>query len=86
MTADLVAGARLGGQQQLDVKLVSCTFSEQVAAAHFAGGPTTKTAVMWRQVLDPARLLMTFLETVAMNGRFREAEAVLVADPSNLAF
>ena len=65
---------------------MSCTFSEQVAAAHFTGGPTTQTAVMWRQVLDPARLLMTFLETAGMNDRFSEAEAVLIADPTNLAF
>jgi hypothetical protein len=65
---------------------VSCTFSEQVAAAHFEGGPTTQTAVLWRQVVDPSRLLMTFLETSAMNDRFREAEAVLLGDPSNLAF
>ncbi len=65
---------------------VSATFSEQVAAAHFAGGPRTQTAVMWRQVIDPDRLLMTFLETAAMNNQFREAEAVLIGDPSNLAF
>ena len=26
--------------------LISCTFSEQVAAAHFAGGPSTQIAVM----------------------------------------
>jgi hypothetical protein len=29
---------------------------------------------------------MTFLETRAMNERFREAEAVLLADPTNAAF
>ena len=29
---------------------------------------------------------MTFLETNAMNARFHEAEAVLLADPSNAAF
>ena len=29
---------------------------------------------------------MTFLETEAMNERFQEAEAVLLADPSNPAF
>ena len=66
--------------------LVSCTFSHPVAAAHFAGGPTTRTAVMWRQTVAPERLLMTFLETRAMNRRFAEAEAVLVGDPENLAF
>lgn len=68
------------------VSFMSCTFSEQVAAAHFAGGPTTQAAVMWRQTLSPTRLLMTFLETAAMNDRFREAEAVLIADASNVAF
>jgi hypothetical protein len=65
---------------------VSCTFSEPVAAAHFAGGPTTQMAVMWRQVVDPNRLLMTFLETVEMSDGFKEAEAVLIADPTNPAF
>lgn len=65
---------------------ISCTFSAEVASAHFAGGPTTRTAAMWRQALEPTRLLMTFLETVAMNDRFKEAEAVLIADPDNLAF
>jgi hypothetical protein len=29
---------------------------------------------------------MTFLETQAMNQRFHEAEAVLLADPTNAAF
>jgi hypothetical protein len=29
---------------------------------------------------------MTFLETRAMNDRFREAEAVLIGDPDNRAF
>jgi hypothetical protein len=28
----------------------------------------------------------TFVETQAMNERYREAEAVLIADPPNLAF
>jgi hypothetical protein len=65
---------------------VSCTFSEEVAGAHFAGGPTTQTAVMWRQNVSLDRLLMTFLETRAMNTRFKEAEAVLVADPANPVF
>jgi hypothetical protein len=66
--------------------LVSCTFSEQVADAHFAGGATIRSAVKWRQAVDPARLLMTFLETAALNDRFKEAEAVLIGDPSNPAF
>jgi hypothetical protein len=65
---------------------VSCTFSEPIADAHFAGGTTTQTAVKWRQAVDPHRLLMTFLETAAFNDRFKEAEAVLLGDPSNPAF
>jgi hypothetical protein len=65
---------------------VSATFSHDVAAAHFEGGPTTRTAVLWRQRVPTTRLLMTFLETREMNGRFREAEAVLIGDPANRAF
>lgn len=65
---------------------VSATFSRAVAEDHFAGGPRTITAVLWRQVVPVARLFMTFLETRAMNRRFKEAEAVLVGDPANQAF
>ena len=65
---------------------VSCTFSEPVADAHFAGGPATPHAVKWRQAVDPARLVMTFLETAAFSQRFKEAEAVLIGDPGNPAF
>jgi hypothetical protein len=71
---------------RVPASFVSGTLSEEVAAAHFAGGPTTRTAVMWRQVVDPQRLVMTFLETAAMNERYSEAEAVLIGDPANLAF
>jgi len=66
--------------------LVSCTFSPAVAEAHFAGGPSTTCAVMWRQTVNPDRLFMTFLETAAMNRQFKEAEAVLIGDPANRAF
>jgi hypothetical protein len=65
---------------------VSATFSAEVATAHFQGGPTSTTAVLWRQSVPISRLLMTFLETPAMNRRYREAEAVLIADPGNRAF
>lgn len=41
---------------------------------------------MWRQAVEPDRLLMTFIETRAMNERFREAEAVLLADPAGRVF
>ena len=65
---------------------VSATFSTEVAQAHFHGGPSTRVAVLWRQRVLIDRALMTFLETEAMNERFQEAEAVLLADPSNPAF
>jgi hypothetical protein len=65
---------------------VSATFSREVAAAHFEGGPTTRTAALWRQHMPVSRLLMTFLETREMNRRFKEAEAVLIGDPANRAF
>jgi hypothetical protein len=65
---------------------VSATLSREVAMAHFEGGPSTRVAVLWRQHVPVARLLMTFLETRAMNDRFREAEVVLIGDPANRAF
>jgi hypothetical protein len=63
--------------------LVSSTFSAAVAASHFAAAAT---AVHWRQDVELDRLLMTFLETRALNAPYREAEAILLADPGNLAF
>ena len=42
--------------------------------------------MLWRQAVGLDRVLMTFLETAAMNAAFREAEAILVADPANRAF
>jgi hypothetical protein len=65
---------------------VSATFSATVAEAHFKGGPSIRAAVLWRQRLPAWPTLMTFLETRALNERFHEAEAVLLADPSNRAF
>jgi hypothetical protein len=60
--------------------LISATFSEAVARSHFQGGPATHSAVLWRQRVSTDRILMTFLETPAMNGRFLEAEAVIIGD------
>jgi hypothetical protein len=65
---------------------VSATFAREVADAHFEGGPATRVAVLWRQVVPIDRALITFLETRAMNTQFREAEALLVADWTNRAF
>jgi hypothetical protein len=65
---------------------VSATFSLEVATAQFEGGPATKTAALWRQDVPVTRLVMTFLETREMSGRFKEAEAVLIGDPGGGAF
>jgi hypothetical protein len=70
----------------LPSSLVSATFSRQVAEAHFEGGPSTQAAVPWRQAVPIERMLMSFLETKAMNERFHEVEAVLLFDPTNHAF
>lgn len=57
---------------------VSATFSREVADAHFAGGPSTRAAVMSHQAVGIDQLLMTFWETAAMNRNYHEAEAVVV--------
>jgi hypothetical protein len=66
--------------------LISTTFSREVAEAHFEGGSTTRAAILWRQKMPTERMLMSFLETKAMNERFHEAEAILLADPANNVF
>jgi hypothetical protein len=71
---------------RLRSSLVSATFSRDVAEAHFEGGPATSAAVLWRQTVPTDRILMSFLETRAMNERFHEAEAILLADPANTTF
>jgi hypothetical protein len=65
---------------------VSATFSREVAESHFEGGPTTKAATLMRQGIPMGRLFVTFLETRAMNERFREAEAMLIGADSGVAF
>jgi hypothetical protein len=65
---------------------LSATFSRAVANSHFEGGPSTSAAVLMRQTLPLERLLMSFLETRAMNDRFREAEALLIGSESPPAF
>jgi hypothetical protein len=65
---------------------VSATLSIDVAGEHFRGGPSTSTAAILRQPLPHRRLLMTFLETPAMNAPFKEAEAVLVGPVGGALF
>ncbi len=87
-TVTLYRGAAVDGPlpAREQASFVSATFSSEVAAEHFEGGPTTQTAVMWRQRVPVGRLFMTFVETSEMNGRFNEAEALLIGDPANHAF
>jgi hypothetical protein len=54
------------------LSFTSATFSREVAEAH-------EPAELLEQRLPLERLFMTFLETEAMNRRYREAEAVLLA-------
>jgi hypothetical protein len=85
---ELYRGAAVDGPlpDRTPASLISATFSRRVATEHFEGGPTTRTAVLWRQRVPINRLIMTFAETRAFNDRFREAEAVLIGDPANRAF
>jgi hypothetical protein len=87
-TVTVYRGAAVDGPlpARSPASFVSGTLSQQVATSHFDGGPTTRTAVLWRQAVPITRLLMTFLETREMNERFHEAEVVLIADPDNRAF
>lgn len=87
-TVTLYRGAAVEGPlpAREQASFVSATFSREVAAEHFEGGPTTQTAVMWRQRIPVGRLFMTFLETSELSGRFKEAEALLIGDPANRAF
>jgi hypothetical protein len=65
---------------------VSATFARSVAEDLFSGGGNVTTAVLYRQAVPIERLLMTYQETAAMNRRFHEAEALLLASPGNRAF
>ncbi len=68
----------------LSPSLVAATFSKEVATALFESAPAA--GVLARQQVPASRLLMTFLETPAMDDRYREAEAVLIGEPNNPAF
>jgi hypothetical protein len=56
--------------------LISVTLSRAVAESHFNSASCPAGALLRRQ-LPVDRLFMTFLETQAMNEKYREAEAVL---------
>jgi hypothetical protein len=65
---------------------LSATFEPRVAEAHFAGSPRTVAAALYRQSVPIERLFMTYRETAAFSGQFRESEAVLLGDPASPLF
>lgn len=65
---------------------VSATFSLDVAMSHFHNRDSTSTGVLLRQPVPTARLFMTYQETAQMNRHYKEAEAVLLRDPTNEIF
>jgi hypothetical protein len=66
------------GIQPAKTSLLSTTFSRAVADSHLAGGAARRHVKLQMRDLPLDRLFMTFIETEAMNSRFREAEALLV--------
>jgi len=63
---------------------VSATFSRRIAEAQSELGPTRQAALLASQRVGVERLFMSYYETEAMNDRFHEAEALLLADPTAL--
>jgi hypothetical protein len=63
---------------------VSATFHRPIADAQAALGRHRSAGVLISQRLGVERLLMTYHETSAMNGPFREAEAVVLASSSTV--
>ena len=73
-------------QRNTKRSFISATFNRDVAEALFAEHDMTRTIAMYRQTVPLERLFMTYLETQQFNHPFKESEAVLICDPTNLAF
>ncbi len=69
-----------------DASLISTTSSRFVAEAWLDADADRYRVVLMRQPIPTKRLFMTFVETEAMNRQFKEAEAVILADPNNSLF
>ena len=78
------AKGRLGARRPRT--LVHATFSLDVAMSLFGSASDGRDARLDRQAVPLERVFMTYLETAAMNRKFREAEALLLEDPDNPAF
>jgi hypothetical protein len=86
LTVELYRGIAVDGAlgPPRPAPLVAATFSREIAMSHFES--PAEVAVLLRQRVPVSRLFMTFLETLAMNERYHEAEAVLIGAPANLVF
>jgi hypothetical protein len=71
---------------RLDAGLVSASFRMDIVQEMSGGADPKRTVAIYRQAVPIQRVLMTYLETEAMNLPYREAEAVLLADSNNYAF
>jgi hypothetical protein len=69
-----------------ETALVSASFRMDIVQEMSGWADPTRTVAIYRQAVPVERVLMTYLETEAMNRPYREAEAVLLADPTNQAF
>jgi len=66
--------------------LVSCSFRMDIVKEMSGWADPKRTVALYRQAVPTSRVLMTYLETEAMNHPYREAEAGLIADPDSQTF
>ena len=69
-----------------ETALVSASFRMDIVQEMSGWADLQRTVALYRQAVPVERVFMTYLETEALNRPFREAETVLLADPSNPAF
>ena len=72
--------------RQSGAVLVSASFRMDIVQEMSGWADLRRTVAIYRQAVPIQRVLMTYLETQAMNHPFKEAEAVLLVDPENQAF
>jgi hypothetical protein len=73
-------------RRQMETALVSASFRMDIVQEMSGWADPRRTVAIYRQAVPISRVLMTYLGTEAMNHPYREAEAVLLADPTNQAF
>jgi hypothetical protein len=69
-----------------ETALVSASFRMDIVQEMSGWADSKRAVAIYRQAVPVERVLMTYLETEAMNHPYREAEAVLLADSTNQAF